>query len=38
MIILIHFFQRLFHQNETCPVPDALLQDIGLTRVLVEFP
>jgi hypothetical protein len=37
MITFIHFFRRLIHQNEIWCVPDALLQDIGLTRVLVEF-
>jgi len=38
MTTIIHFFQRLIHHNENWPIPDALLQDIGLSRVLVEFP
>jgi hypothetical protein len=37
MITFIHFLKRLIHRNEIWSVPDALLQDIGLTRVLVEF-
>jgi hypothetical protein len=38
MITFIHFLKRLIHHNEVCPVPDALLRDIGLSRLLVEFP
>ena len=37
MMTFIHFFQRLIHHNEICPVPDALLRDIGLSRLLVNF-
>ena len=39
MFTFIHFFKRLIHYNEMCPVfPDALLRDIGLSRLLVNFP
>ena len=38
MFTFIHFFKRLIHHNEICPVPDALLRDIGLSRLLVNFP
>ena len=38
MVTFIHFFRRLIHQNEICPVSDALLLDIGLSRLLVNFP
>ena len=37
MMTFIHFFQRLIHHNEICPVPDALLRDIGLSWLLVNF-
>jgi len=37
MMTFIHFFQHLIHHNENCPVPDALLRDIGLSRLLVNF-
>jgi hypothetical protein len=38
MMTFIHFFTRLIHHNDICPVPDALLRDIGLSKVLVDFP
>jgi hypothetical protein len=38
MTTIIRFFKRLFQHDETCSIPDALLQDIGLTKVLVYFP
>jgi hypothetical protein len=37
MTNFIHFIRRLFHHDEASPVPDALLRDIGLPRVLVYF-
>jgi hypothetical protein len=38
MMTFIHFFKRLIHHNDICEVPDALLRDIGLSRLLVNFP
>jgi hypothetical protein len=38
MNTIIHFFKRLLHHDEIPPVPDAVLQDIGLTKVFVYFP
>jgi hypothetical protein len=38
MTTFIHFFKRLIHHDEICPVPDALLRDIGLSRVLMYLP
>ena len=33
MTTFIHFFKRLIHDDEICAIPDALLQDIGLSKV-----
>jgi hypothetical protein len=38
MITFIHFFKRFIYHNDIYPVPDALLRDIGLSRLLVNFP
>src|SRR3954451_10016679 len=35
MFTFIYFFKRLSHHNEMCPFPDALLRDIGLSKLLV---
>jgi hypothetical protein len=38
MTTIIRFFKRLIHDNEICPVSDAVLRDIGSSRVFVLFP
>jgi hypothetical protein len=38
MTTFIHFFrERLIHYDEICAVPDALLRDIGLSKMLADF-
>ena len=37
MTTLIGFFKRFTRHDEPCPVPDALLRDIGLSRFIVAF-
>ena len=37
MTTFIHFFKRLIHHDEIYAVPDALLRDIGLSKMLVDF-
>ena len=37
MTTFVHFFKRLIHHDEICAVPDALLRDIGLSKMLVDF-
>ena len=37
MTTLICFLQRLTRLDEPCPVPDAVLRDIGLSRLIVAF-
>ena len=38
MTTFIHFLKRLIHHDEICPVPDALLRDIGISRVWMYLP
>jgi hypothetical protein len=38
MTTFIHFFKRLIHHDEICPVPDALLRDIGISRGWMYLP
>jgi hypothetical protein len=38
MTSLVNFLRRLSHHHEEpASVPEALLRDIGLSRVLIEF-
>jgi hypothetical protein len=37
MIIFVDFLKHLIGYQEPCPVPAALLRDIGLSRFQVEF-
>jgi hypothetical protein len=37
MTTIFSFFKRLIHHNEICPVSDAVLRDIGSSRVFVLF-
>ena len=37
MTILVKFLKRLSCHYEPSSVPEALLRDIGLSRVLIEF-
>jgi uncharacterized protein YjiS (DUF1127 family) len=38
MTTLVDFFKRALRHRELNRVPDAVLRDIGLSRVSVEFP
>jgi hypothetical protein len=37
MTTLVNFLRRLSHHHEPASVPEALLRDIGLSKVLIEF-
>jgi hypothetical protein len=37
MTTLVNFLRRLSRHHEPCSMPQALLRDIGLSRVLIEF-
>ncbi len=37
MTTLVNFLKRLSHHHGPASVPEALLRDIGLFRVLTEF-
>jgi hypothetical protein len=38
MTTFIHFLKHLIHHDEICPVPDALLRDIGRSKALMYLP
>ena len=37
MSILVDFFKRLSRRRKPCDIRDDLLQDIGLTRITVQY-
>jgi hypothetical protein len=37
MIIFVNFLEHLIGYPEPCPVPSALLRDIGVSRFQIEF-
>ena len=37
MSILVDFFKRLSCNRKPCDIRDDLLQDIGLTRITVQY-
>jgi hypothetical protein len=37
MTTLVKFLKLLSRHHEHSPVPDGLLRDIGLSRILIEF-
>ena len=37
MITFIHLLKRLIRHHQLSPVPDTLLRDIGVSKMLVDF-